>query len=293
MMSQLRGKQGTLAPLDPVRVAALVLSALLMTPAARAQEPPLRHDAARDGAVIATIGSLWIMSETSLKDTLAPARCRWCESDGNGKSTLNAFDASIRDALRWQRHGGTAGTISDVSAFLLVPALALGLPAVIAPADRHPDAAWVDGLVIVQAAVVAAGINQAGKFFAGRERPFVHALPEAEKTKTAHPNDNNLSFFSGHTTLTFALATAAGTVTTMNERRYAPVVWASGLSLALGTGYLRIAADKHYASDVLVGMVVGSLVGVGLPLLFHSPPASPVPTAGAAPVQSLGFGAAF
>ena len=38
-------------------------------------------------------------------------------------------------------------------------------------------------------------------------------------------------------------------------------IWASTLSLATVTGYLRIAADKHYFTDVLVGAIIGSTVG--------------------------------
>ena len=39
------------------------------------------------------------------------------------------------------------------------------------------------------------------------------------------------------------------------------IVWISALGLASATGYLRIAADKHYFSDVFVGAIVGSLIG--------------------------------
>ena len=45
--------------------------------------------------------------------------------------------------------------------------------------------------------------------------------------------------------------------------------------LALFTGYLRIAADKHYASDVAVGALMGGLFGAGVPLLLHRPSDAP------------------
>ena len=44
---------------------------------------------------------------------------------------------------------------------------------------------------------------------------------------------------------------------------------ASGLSMAAFTGYLRIAADKHYLSDVLTGAIVGSAVGFVVPYFLH------------------------
>ena len=39
------------------------------------------------------------------------------------------------------------------------------------------------------------------------------------------------------------------------------LVWISTLGLASATGYFRIAADKHYFSDVIVGAIVGSIIG--------------------------------
>ena len=39
------------------------------------------------------------------------------------------------------------------------------------------------------------------------------------------------------------------------------IIWISALGLASATGYFRIAADKHYFSDVFVGAIVGSLIG--------------------------------
>jgi len=45
-------------------------------------------------------------------------------------------------------------------------------------------------------------------------------------------------------------------------------------------GVLRIAADMHWASDVLTGAAVGTAVGAGLPVLLHARnPESPTNTA--------------
>jgi membrane-associated phospholipid phosphatase len=61
--------------------------------------------------------------------------------------------------------------------------------------------------------------------------------------RTRPDNSDNLSFFSEHTE--FA---------SMNQR------WMISIPLMTSTGYLRIAANKHYLTDVIVGGVVGSLV---------------------------------
>ena len=61
--------------------------------------------------------------------------------------------------------------------------------------------------------------------------------------RTRPDNSDDLSFFSEHTE--FA---------SMNRR------WIISIPLMSSTGYLRIAANKHYLTDVIVGGVVGSLV---------------------------------
>ena len=63
--------------------------------------------------------------------------------------------------------------------------------------------------------VLAGTVNFLVKALVGRERPFVHALPDAEKDRTADPDDNNLSFYSGHSTLSMSLAVSAGQVASM------------------------------------------------------------------------------
>ena len=49
----------------------------------------------------------------------------------------------------------------------------------------------------------------------------------------------------------------------------AAVPCATGFLMAGMTGALRMVGDKHYLTDVLVGAVVGTAVGFGLPYLFH------------------------
>jgi membrane-associated phospholipid phosphatase len=41
--------------------------------------------------------------------------------------------------------------------------------------------------------------------------------------------------------------------------------------MALATGYFRVAADRHWATDVISGWVMGTIIGAGVPWLFHRP----------------------
>jgi membrane-associated phospholipid phosphatase len=70
-------------------------------------------------------------------------------------------------------------------------------------------------------------------------------------TRTRPDGSDRKSFFSEHT----ALATAAGGSSWRGHG------WTLGATMALdvGTGYLRMAAGKHYLSDVIVGAGTGAL----------------------------------
>ncbi len=253
-----------LAPLPAVLALALFVIVGGSPARVRAQDPAAPHalsyDLPRDLAITGGAAALWVATEL-LKGALAPEGCRWCEPPG--------FDAAARDALRWRDGRGLADTLSYVTALGLAPVLVFGLDALAAHDAGALGGFWVDALVVAEATALAMALNQSVKFLVGRERPFVHALPESEKRATAVPADNDLSFYSGHTAFPFALAVAAGTVATQRGYRLAPAIWASGLALASVSGYLRIAADKHYLSDVLTGAVLGAAVGVAVPLLLH------------------------
>ena len=99
----------------------------------------------------------------------------------------------------------------------------------------------------------------------------MYALAPAARALTPNPADNNASFYSGHTSFVASLTAAVGTCASLRHRRLAWVVWAVGSALTLATGYLRIAADQHYATDVLAGAAVGGGLGFAIPYLAHRP----------------------
>lgn len=228
------------------------------------ERPQLRYSLPIDLSIVGVGGAAWITSET-LKSYIAPSACRWCTPPG--------IDLSVKNVLRWKSTKG-ADIASYVTGFALAPLAAFGLDAAVVVSG---GGTWKevggDALVILEAITVASDLNQIVKFAVGRERPFVHDLSPDDKGKTSQPSDNNLSFFSGHTTLAFVSAVSAGTVATLKGYKAAPWIWGTGLTLAAATGYLRIAADKHYFIDVMTGALIGSAVGVLVPWL-HRPGSS-------------------
>jgi len=213
-----------------------------------------------DAGIVIGGAAAWIASETVFKSALAPDRCRWCG--------VNELDRGWRDAMRWD-DTHLANQVSNLTGFAIAPLGALGLELVAAGYDHHLGNWTPDAVIILEATVLAIDLDQAVKFTAGRERPFVHALPDSEKPLTDKPQDNNLSFYSGHTTFATALAVSAGTVATLRRYRLAPVIWAVGLTAAAATGWLRMAADKHYFTDVLTGAATGAAFGFAVPWYLH------------------------
>ncbi|QSQ27851.1 phosphatase PAP2 family protein [Pyxidicoccus parkwayensis] len=262
----------------PAPIAAVVAVLLAFAPlsVASAQEDSprlheLRFDWTRDAIITGTGGILWISSEAFFKDDLAPAHCRWCDRAPDGTDTLNRLD-------RWGRGlaGSTeqsrkrADTWSNILGFAVMPASVLGIQYAVGHGSGMPDRFFgQDATIILESAVLASVANQTVKFIVGRERPFVHQLPEDQKGLTAHPNDNNLSFYSGHTNLAFSLVVSAGTVAALRGYEHQEWIWAVGIPLATSVGLLRMGADKHYLTDVATGALLGSAFGVAVPLLMH------------------------
>ncbi len=243
--------------LPAMRRAAILLAALLPL-AARAEEPrPLRHDLHADGAITTAALAAWIGSELA-KPHLAPSRCRICSPGW--------LDAEARDALVWGP-GDHARRASNALVFALPAGLAAH-QVLAARAAGDVQAGLVDVLIVAEAVALAGDLNQAVKYAVGRERPFVHYGNWRDPDRRPDPDDN-LSFYSSHTSVAFAAVCAAGTVSSLRGYRSAPWVWGVGLSAAAAVGYLRIAADKHYLTDVLAGAALGGAIGVAVPRLLH------------------------
>jgi membrane-associated phospholipid phosphatase len=105
--------------------------------------------------------------------------------------------------------------------------------------------------------------------------------PDSEECYARHPDGAGCSvdteaFWSGHTTIA---ATSAGLVCA--NHRYLPLWKYESLDVAaclfssagaVASGASRILADRHYASDVLVGGAVGFGIGYAVPVLLHYSP---------------------
>ena len=81
--------------------------------------------------------------------------------------------------------------------------------------------------------------------------------------------DARKSFFSGHTSMTAANSFYAAKVYAdmYPDSKWKPWVWTAAALLPAVTAQQRMAAGKHFFTDVLVGYGVGALIGWGIPQL--------------------------
>lgn len=253
--------------------AASSLVVLALTARLAAADAPTDRSREIHGALLAGGGATYLIVEFALKRHLAPEQCRLCDPP--------RFDEGSRDLLVWE-HKRAANALSTVVGYAGAPAFAIGM-LISSGDDDHRR--WVDDAIPVLEASVAVGLfHHLVKFTVGRQRPFVHHAPAGR----AYDTDDNASLFSGHTGLAFACAVSAGVIA--HERGYSsePAIWAGGLTIAALTGYLRIAADKHWTTDVLLGGVVGTGFGLLFPLVVHRDAIVPASDVHVARVVSFG-----
>jgi hypothetical protein len=184
------------------------------------------------------------------------------------------FDDFVRRSIRLSSPSAraTARRVGDWPYYMagIMPLLADPLVAWLA----HDDArAGVNAeLVALEAFSYAGLLSFVSTRISVRERPDTTECRKQSADGTGCERDTE-AFWSGHTTI---VAASAGIVCA-NHR--AMPLWGStaadvsacvaSSSAALVTAISRLAADRHYATDVLVGFSVGFGFGFGVPTLLH------------------------
>lgn len=198
-----------------------------------------------------------------------PETPRWSRS--------NRFDTAMTDALG--RGEGARHALGLTSDLLVVTAMAypllvedLGL---VLLRDRRSRLAGQLVAIDAQAFALSGLVVGVTKVASARQRPYAEALGcAADPSQPGCLDDRNMSFMSGHSALAFTGAGLACFHQQQIDRLYPSFaatvsVCASGMALATVTASLRVMAEKHWTSDVLVGAGVGLLAGWLLPHLSH------------------------
>lgn len=191
------------------------------------------------------------------------------------------FDDALRDALRIRSPSGRdrvrlLSDVTGVSSLLL----AVGVDSLLVPLLRgSPRVAGQLLLLDAEAFALNSLITSSAFYSIGRARPSYadcHENPSFDPMCNPH---DTAAFWSGHTAQAF---TAAGLscahhayVDLYGGGAWDTVACAGAIALSSATGALRIMGDRHHASDVLAGALIGFGFGYATPTLLHYSRPSP------------------
>jgi membrane-associated phospholipid phosphatase len=173
-----------------------------------------------------------------------------CPCDPSG---LNALD---RSSVGYHSRG--AALASDIT----VVVVQAGTP-LLELLDLGLSRALLEDLtVLTETVMVEVVLHQAANFGLQRPRPSTYAGDPA----SVNASEGYLSFYAGHVGATFAMLSAASYTLRL---RYGEQVWPWVVTGLVGTSVAieRVAAGKHFPTDVGVGALVGLAAGIGVPWL--------------------------
>ena len=233
-----------------VRVA---LCLTLLTTAAHAEGPLDDHHAdgyywARGSAVAGAIGATIVTRSLVEPARPEPGPSEWLE-----------WDNTVRGRLSTAASDATDVTLVTTIAVPVGAELVGGL-----------DMRLVNTSLLYSEVVIAnLLLNTVVKYTAPRLRPYNYRVPPATTFVASQGADAYLSFYSGHASTAFAAAVGGSYLFAAAHPDSAanPWLWGAETALAAATAVGRIRAGKHFYSDVAVGVVVGTALGVGIPLL--------------------------
>ncbi len=175
------------------------------------------------------------------------------------KNDINSFDRSAAD--NWSPE---ADKWSDrVLAPLVVSPLAF-----LAESETRNDFIIV-GIMYTESVLITNGLCGIVKNSVQRERPFTYNADAPYSTKKE--KDAVLSFYSGHTANAFNSAVFVSTVFSdyYPDSLWHYAIWATTISAASLTGYLRYRAGMHYPSDIITSAAVGCVTGWLIPVMHR------------------------
>ncbi|MCU0608333.1 MAG: phosphatase PAP2 family protein [Chitinispirillaceae bacterium] len=175
-------------------------------------------------------------------------------------SLLSRDDVNAMDRNATFHYSHNAGRASDVLSGVLIVA-----PLGLITAIRGRNSVTTFSVMYAEVLMLAYALPSLGKQLSGRARPYLYNPDVPLENKLG--SDALSSFFSRHTTIAFASACYLSTVFDDAYPHSESGRWVriAALSAASATGYLRYAAGQHFPSDILVGALVGSAIGFGVP----------------------------
>jgi membrane-associated phospholipid phosphatase len=221
--------------------------------AGRAAEEPFQVDLRVDLPLTLGLAAYSLVSEIIVSHLGGPACDPLCDPAG-----ISALDRTVignRSLL--------AANLSDAgyASMIALPHVLGALDRLAAGSGGDIQGYATDSLLLLQALSANFLVTNLAKLAVRRPRPYAYDPATPEKTRRGA--EASLSFYSGHASTAFTMATAYGLIYQARHpespSRFA--VWAGGYLLASGVALCRVAAGKHFWTDVLAGAAAGSLAG--------------------------------
>jgi membrane-associated phospholipid phosphatase len=180
---------------------------------------------------------------------------------GKGSITLscpcNPQDVNFIDRGAIGNHSTPAATASNVTL-----GLALAAPVILDFVDMGVSRDYLYDMVVYgETLAVAGAFASIAKQIVQRPFPRTYDEPTLQQEANGYR-----SFYSGHTTLTFA----AATVTTVTLGQRYGQYWVPafiGLGVGVSIAIERVAAGWHFPTDVMMGAVTGTVLGIAIPVV--------------------------
>ncbi|WP_009036329.1 phosphatase PAP2 family protein [Indibacter alkaliphilus] len=208
--------------------------------------------------VVTGLGAGTYLFANSLDDSRTPLTAE--QANAFTHKDVNWFDRSAT-----YKYNPQLRDVSDqLGAFALVAPLAL-----LADKGVRRDFATV-GTMFVQTRLFASATATISKRSITRYRPYIYNPNVSYEDKIA--KDPGQSFFAQQTTSVFSTAVFVATVfgDYHPDSKFKPWVWAGSLAAATAISVVRYETGIHYTSDILVGALVGSAIGYGIPKLHKT-----------------------
>lgn len=136
------------------------------------------------------------------------------------------------------------------------------------------DATWFANasLIYVESLSINLMANSLTKFATARTRPLGHNVdPRAKKNAELFGADISRSFYSGHASTSFGAAVAGSYLFSASDvdEGFKAGFWGLSMALAGFTAHARVRAGNHYPTDVVVGAIAGTGIGLLVPVLHE------------------------
>ncbi len=224
---------------------------LLLAPAL-AGEPTFEVDPWSAATLVAGAGAIELVVHTQVVPIRSP--------EGQ------VADPGVLDAWIPAHYSLMPSRVSDV---VLIGTLGLGAALAVRDGARDGEG-WIPrSWIVAETLAVTLVTTDMLKLFWARPRPYTAVVGDPVVDELRQGLDSEMSFPSGHASLSAAAAVSAARMLTLSgtTRRQRALAWSTALVAAGSTAALRVAAGKHHPTDVVAGLALGASLGWLIPTL--------------------------